>query len=217
MSHLRFGLLLFILAMAGCSSAPVDTDLNGVSIARRGESLEVTDSAPAAVSDPVVLPAVEISEDTEEADGLIVTPAIEGTANCEVISNAQFEGEVVRLANLSRHGDLISLDEHALLTQIARQHSQEMACLDYFGHTSPTQGSVEERISTTGYEFAAIGEIIASGYESPEEVVSAWLSSTGHRENLLSSDFVHIGVGYARLVGEDQIIFWTVVLASPLK
>ncbi|HCF82769.1 MAG TPA: serine protease, partial [Ruminococcaceae bacterium] len=40
------------------------------------------------------------------------------------------------------------------------------------------------------------GENIAYGYRTPAEVVEGWLNSPGHRANILTGSFTHIGVGY---------------------
>jgi uncharacterized protein YkwD len=212
MRWFRFVLLIVLVHLAGCSSKVSDVGLPGVSISRRGESLKATESAPQAVSDPVILPAADPEDEVEPFDESVVAEDIHG---CNTYSNIKFEGVVVDLVNSARQFPLEVLDEHALLTQIARQHSQEMACLDFFDHHSPLSGTVEERIDLNGYEYIAIGEVIATGYDAPEYVVAAWLGSQYHRENLLSNKFVHLGVGYAKQTGDDQPSFWTVVLASP--
>lgn len=39
------------------------------------------------------------------------------------------------------------------------------------------------------------GENVAKGYSSAEETVKAWMHSSGHRRNILSSRYTQIGVG----------------------
>jgi hypothetical protein len=46
------------------------------------------------------------------------------------------------------------------------------------------------------YEYLRVGENIAAGYETPEAVVAAWMNSSGHRANILSTGFREIGIGY---------------------
>ena len=41
----------------------------------------------------------------------------------------------------------------------------------------------------------AYGENIAKGQTSPAEVMSAWMNSTGHRDNILDSSYTRIGIG----------------------
>ncbi len=43
--------------------------------------------------------------------------------------------------------------------------------------------------------FGFMGENIAKGYRSPAAVVRGWMHSKGHRANILSPRFTHLGVG----------------------
>ncbi len=74
----------------------------------------------------------------------------------------------------------------------------------YFSHDSPTYGSPFDMMEEYGVSYRTAGENIAKGQSSAEEVVDGWMNSPGHRENMLSDDFTHIGVGY---VEEEHI--WT--------
>ena len=40
------------------------------------------------------------------------------------------------------------------------------------------------------------------GQTSPEKVMESWMNSSGHRANILSSDFTLIGVGFYESGGE---------------
>lgn len=66
----------------------------------------------------------------------------------------------------------------------------------YFSHTSPTYGSPFDMMKKFGISFRTAGENIAMGQRTPEEVVNAWMNSSGHRQNILNPNFTHIGVGY---------------------
>ena len=76
---------------------------------------------------------------------------------------------------------------------------------DYFSHTSPSGASFVDRIRRSGYLSGAftwmVGENLAWGagsMSSPAQTVRAWMRSPGHRENILTGRFVHIGIGIAR-------------------
>lgn len=62
-------------------------------------------------------------------------------------------------------------------------------CVVYYGHTRPS-GCTFDTIS-----WKAGGENIAIGYYSPTQVMTAWMNSDGHRENILYSGWTTIGVG----------------------
>jgi uncharacterized protein YkwD len=41
----------------------------------------------------------------------------------------------------------------------------------------------------------AVGENVAYGYRTADEMVQGWMASPGHRANILNSTFSHLGVG----------------------
>lgn len=119
------------------------------------------------------------------------------TPNQATYSLSQFEQEVVTLTNNERakHG-LQPLKVDLKLSEVARTKSSDMKSNGYFSHTSPTYGSPFEMMNQFGIQYRAAGENIAKGQRSPQEVVNAWMNSEGHRKNILSSNFTHIGVGH---------------------
>lgn len=115
------------------------------------------------------------------------------------------ERKVVELTNVERRNNgLPDLQLHAKLSGVARTKSEDMRTSDYFSHTSPTHGSPFDMIRDNGISYQSAGENIARGQQTPEQVVQSWMNSTGHRKNILSSDFTHIGVGY-----DENGHFWT--------
>ncbi|HEY4552384.1 MAG TPA: CAP domain-containing protein, partial [Bacillaceae bacterium] len=90
------------------------------------------------------------------------------------------------------------------LSKVAREKSRDMSVNKYFDHNSPTYGSPFDMMKKFGITYRSAGENIAYGQRTPEEVVKAWMNSSGHRANILNSSFTHIGVGY---VAEGN--YWT--------
>lgn len=119
------------------------------------------------------------------------------TENQAAYSLSQFEQEVVTLTNNERakYG-LQPLKIDLKLSEVARIKSTDMKNKGYFSHTSPTYGSPFDMMKQFGVQYRAAGENIAMGQRSPQEVVNAWMNSEGHRKNILSSNFTHIGVGH---------------------
>jgi uncharacterized protein YkwD len=78
----------------------------------------------------------------------------------------------------------------------AQRHAIDMADQGYFSHTSLDGRSFSDRTEAAGYEGFPSGENIARGQTSPEQVMDSWMSSEGHRNNILSSSSNEIGVGY---------------------
>ncbi|MBR2404529.1 MAG: SafA/ExsA family spore coat assembly protein [Clostridia bacterium] len=108
-----------------------------------------------------------------------------------------FEAEVVRLVNEVRvQNGLSPLTHDWQLSRVARYKSQDMKDNNYFSHTSPTYGSPFDMMKSFGVSYRSAGENIAKGQSTPQAVVNAWMNSSGHRKNILSSSYTHIGVGY---------------------
>lgn len=108
-----------------------------------------------------------------------------------------YEQEVIRLVNIERakYG-LPALTEDWELSRVARYKSQDMKDKKYFSHTSPTYGSPFDMMRSFGLSYRTAGENIAMGQRTPQQVVNAWMNSSGHRANILNSSYKKIGVGY---------------------
>lgn len=110
---------------------------------------------------------------------------------------SEFESKVIELTNAERRKNGLSdLKGDTSLSKVAREKSNDMQKNNYFSHTSPTYGSPFDMMRDSGITYNTAGENIAQGQRSPEEVVKAWMNSEGHRKNILSNKFTHIGVGH---------------------
>lgn len=108
-----------------------------------------------------------------------------------------YEQKVVELTNQQRaQNGLKPLFLDTELSKVAREKSRDMQSKGYFSHTSPTYGSPFDMMKKFGISYRSAGENIAMGQRTPEEVVNAWMNSEGHRKNILSTNFTHIGVGH---------------------
>lgn len=65
-----------------------------------------------------------------------------------------------------------------------------------FSHTRPDGRYFSTVFAEHGITYRYSGENIAWGQKSPEEVVTAWMNSAGHRANILNAKFTQLGVGY---------------------
>ena len=80
------------------------------------------------------------------------------------------------------------------LCYLARMKSQDMLTNGYFAHTSPTLGSASDMLRQYGYAFSAVGENIAH-HASVAKSHAAFLSSEGHRRNMMSTSWTKVGIG----------------------
>lgn len=65
-----------------------------------------------------------------------------------------------------------------------------------FSHTRPNGSSFSTALQEQGVTYRGSGENIAWGQKSPEQVMNAWMNSSGHRANILNPNFQNIGIGY---------------------
>lgn len=99
-----------------------------------------------------------------------------------------------------------ALRQDALLIQAAMGHACENAFHDRLSHFGIDGSSPGDRVLRVGYDFRIASENVAIGYALPQEVVAAWLRSSGHRENLLATGPGEIGIGIAQ--GRDGRRHW---------
>jgi uncharacterized protein YkwD len=102
-----------------------------------------------------------------------------------------------------------------LLERAALAYSQDMAAHSYMDHTGRDGSSPDIRITRTGYKWRAIGENLASGITTPEEVVKGWVGSPHHCENLMSARFTQMGIGYAVNGSSEGGIYWAQEFGTP--
>lgn len=149
----------------------------------------------------------EQEQNQQENQGIRTTPPTgEETNDAETNSMDQsFQEEVMKLTNQERKKQgLASLQLDKELAEVAQTKSEDMAKNNYFSHTSPTYGSPFDMLQQFGIDYTTAAENIASGQQSPSEVVTGWMNSPGHRKNILNEKVTHIGVGYA-----ENGSYWT--------
>ncbi|WP_329371663.1 CAP domain-containing protein [Streptomyces sp. NBC_01483] len=84
------------------------------------------------------------------------------------------------------------------LSKAAQDHSADMAAHQNMSHTGSDGSDPGQRITAAGYSWSAYGENVAYGYSTPEQVMAGWMSSPGHKRNILDCGFKEIGVGLAQ-------------------
>ncbi|MGE6517497.1 SafA/ExsA family spore coat assembly protein [Lysinibacillus sphaericus] len=185
-SVLSVSLLVPISAMAADSYTVVSGDsLWKIAVKNQTGVQELIDANPQLANPNQINPGQKINIPTKE--------------------QVTVEQEVVKLVNAERaKASLSALKEDWELSRVAKYKSQDMHDKKYFDHTSPTYGTPFTMMKNFGISYKSAGENIAKGQRSAAEVVKAWMNSEGHRANIMSKNFTHIGVGY---VAEGN--YWT--------
>lgn len=130
-------------------------------------------------------------------------PLLDGQGRPLLVSNtdpgvAVFESELLRLVNDYRLVlGLQPLVPSTKLSDAARAYTRTMIGSRYFGHATPEGLSPGERLALANVDWSVVGENIAAGYSTPQDVFEAWMASPKHRANIESDRFTHAGVGYS--------------------
>ena len=120
---------------------------------------------------------------------------LESEMNFELLTSNAFFLEKLRneFQDQKNTGDTVVTTLDVELQQAAMQRAAEGAL--YFDHERP-DGTM---CYTASYKIS--GENIAIGQSSAKRVMESWMESSGHRANILNSNYVSIGIGCFRQNG----------------
>ncbi len=105
------------------------------------------------------------------------------------------EQQMVNLVNQERvKVGLQPLEVDMRLVKVARMKSQDMIDNNYFSHQSPTYGSPFDMMKAQGISYGYAGENLA-GNQSVQAAHTSLMNSSGHRANILNTNFKHVGIG----------------------
>jgi uncharacterized protein YkwD len=99
---------------------------------------------------------------------------------------------VLCLVNQEREArGLPALHASKRLNRSAQHWTDVMVRTRTFSHGTNFSG----RIGATGYVWSTAGENIATGFQTPREVMRGWMASQGHCVNILNPTFSDLGTG----------------------
>lgn len=126
--------------------------------------------------------------------------------------NRSYAKKVLELVNKERTkaglGTMV-LDDS--LCNVANIRAKEIT--EVFEHTRPNGSSCFTVLKENNISYRAVGENIAAGQSTPEEVMKGWMNSPGHRANILSEDFNKLGVGYVT-AGDAYGHYWVQIFSD---
>ena len=115
---------------------------------------------------------------------------------------------------------LVPLEFNAKLASAARAHAADMAARDYFSHDGPDGVGFQSRVTQAGYRWRAVAENLAGGLFTAKATVDSWMTSEGHRQNLLNPAFRHAGIGYTFRAPDGGAVryrhYWALTLGALL-
>lgn len=141
--------------------------------------------------------------------------------NANKVSITEFEHLIWKNTNAERaKNNLPPLVYDEGLADMARQHSRNMVAFGFFDHVDHIGRRVDGRKSKLYPQLivSSIGENLARFYNTdgiytPQEIVTGWMKSPLHRENILDPRFTHIGVG---VINFEGMLLATQNFATPL-
>ncbi len=190
---------------------PVPTQESEVHVVEESKPNEnpETDIEPEPVVEEPVLVKEKVPVVVEEAEEVkeveLVTPPQPKAAQ-----SSEFASELIKLIEketnaFRRANNLDTLSREPVLEQNAKRYGETMLSGDFMSHTNKAGCDLTCRFKADGYVTNAWGENLAmikfddplSAKEVADFFMTGWKKSSGHRENLLSSDFRYQGIGVA--------------------
>ncbi|HEV3182280.1 MAG TPA: CAP domain-containing protein [Steroidobacteraceae bacterium] len=107
------------------------------------------------------------------------------------------------------------LAANARLSQVALAYAHDMATWGYMDHTGHDGSSPAQRITRSGYRWSEVGENLASGVMTPEQVVAGWLGSPEHCANLMDPLYRQMGVAFAVNPHDERGVYWAMEFGTP--
>jgi uncharacterized protein YkwD len=98
---------------------------------------------------------------------------------------------------------------------VASGHALDMAQHNYFEHVDLSGHTPADRVRAVGYQEKLVGENIAYGPQTVEEVVQGWLDSPGHCANIMDPRFAEMGIAWASGQVGRRGLYWVQVFAQP--
>jgi uncharacterized protein YkwD len=132
------------------------------------------------------------------------SPPASGGSRPSASSPSSFSATESRIFDLinaqRRRQGLQPLAHNPQLDRMAKIQAENMARFQKMAHNIPDASlpTLGDRARYVGYMFSRISENVALGYPNAETVVNGWMTSTGHRRNILDGGVVETGIGIAR-------------------
>ncbi len=172
------------------------------------------------------LPKKTISSTKKTTVSPVLPPQIRSSPSAAVFGvsttlNTLTVAGIVAATNQARvaNGVQNALHENAVLDAVAAARLEDMFKGQYFEHVSPSGVAPSDVATRFQYQYALFGENIALGeYAGDQALVTAWMNSPHHRENILQKKFIEIGVAARKGVFKGRETWLAVqVFALPLR
>lgn len=141
---------------------------------------------------------------------LLAVPAFASDANNEITA----ENVLAQMNAYRAEAGLAPLRIEERLAKAAHDRMRDMEDGGWWSHESPSGLSPFTWLMVRDYAFQAAGENLASGFETARLLVSSWMESPGHRDNILSSEYEDCGIAIidgattGRAMGKSVVVLF---------
>jgi uncharacterized protein YkwD len=140
------------------------------------------------------------------------------SSGCPTASMGSFARGLFDAANRERTSrGLPALAAHGCVVYVAQIRSDDMADRGYFSHTSPDGSTAFSLMDQYGVPYGWAGENLArNNYPDNQTVqvaIENLMNSQGHRDNILSTNYTHMGIGFA--VDGAGMKYYTMIFIGP--
>lgn len=131
---------------------------------------------------------------TTASSGNGLASTVTGTSSANA---AAAEQQAISLLNADRRANGLSdLQVDSRITAVAEKYAQDMVNRNYFSHYSPEGQSPFDRLTQAGISYSTAGENIGMN-QSVQQAEVAFMNSSGHRANILNTNYTKVGIGVA--------------------
>jgi uncharacterized protein YkwD len=102
-----------------------------------------------------------------------------------------------------------------VLSAAARMQAQDLAARSLLSHRGADGSDPGQRATRAGYRWRVVGENVASGPQTADEVIAGWLESPDHCENIMDPRYTEMGIAYAVDARSSGFIYWSQVFGRP--
>lgn len=207
--------LSFTLLLAACGGGGggggEDTTTDGNPLS--SDSDTQTDAGISASEDAGDAPIIDIPISLPiltTGDGCLSTAALEATI-IQLINEARTQ---VQQCGDTEFAATVPLTWDERLEGAALTHSQDMANNLFFGHQGTDSSFVGDRVTALNYDWRSVGENLAAGQSTIEQVMQDWMDSPPHCANIMNANFRNVGVSCGDNGSLTFSRYWTMVLGS---
>ena len=101
------------------------------------------------------------------------------------------------------------------LERAATRHARDMARHAYLDHRGRDGSTPAQRVTAAGYRWRSVGENVAAGQPSAEDVVEDWIESPGHCANLMNPVYTELGASFAINLDAREAVYWVQAFGRP--